>query len=492
MLRDLKYFQARDPAIGNIIEKLSDEHADRTGISDAWTLRDGILLCRGLMYIPAYETLKVRVLQQAHDALEVGHPGQAKTLEVIQRNFYWPNMRTFINEYIRSCDACQRNKAAHHKPYGLLHPLPVPIGPWLSLSMDHIVDLPRSHGFNAVLVVVDRMTKMTHFIKSNTTDDARTLARQFLDNIFRVHGLPNDIVSDRGPTFASAWWTEFLKMLKVRPNLSTAFHPQSDGQTERVHQSLELHLRTFCEYLMTDWVDLLPLAEFAYNATHHSTIGMTPFYANFGYHPRMSLTSMDSPVPSVEKRMDQIDEAHEMAQRSIARALEQHTLWANKHRLPSPDFNPGDKVWLLRRNIRTARPSDKLDSKKLGPFEIERKIGQSAFRLLLPQSMRIHPTFHVSLLEKWYPNVHPERMDPVHPNPDVPGNEERFDIERILDSRFRRDVLQYFVKWKNYGADDNSWAVAADLPDDEPLVIDFHTTHPTKPGYERVRPRTRH
>lgn len=153
----MKRYQRLDPDVSNIVAALEDpDDENRDDVPPGYRLNDGVLTTRGLIYVPNSEDIKVRILKQAHDSKETGHPGQAKTLEVIRRNFFWPRMRDFINEYINSCDACQRNKAVHHKRYGLLKPLPIPTGPWRSLSMDHIVDLPRSQGYNAILVVVDR------------------------------------------------------------------------------------------------------------------------------------------------------------------------------------------------------------------------------------------------------------------------------------------------------------------------------------------------
>jgi hypothetical protein len=196
-------------------------------------------------------------------------------------------------------------------------------------------------------------------------------------------------------------------MLNVKPNLSTAFHPQTDGQTERIHQTLELHLRTYCDYLQDDWSELLPLAEFAYNSAHHSSIGMSPFFANYGYHPRLSLTLHDEKSPAAYNHVLELQETHEKAKESITAALEKQAYWADKRRMTPPDFEEGDKVWLLRRNLHTTRPSSKLDAKKLGPFVIEKKVSDTAFRLTLPGTMRIHPTFHVSLLEKYNENRFP-------------------------------------------------------------------------------------
>lgn len=488
IIADLKRYQRNDPDVSHWLEILEDPHANRDDVPANYTLsREGYLLTRGIIYVPDYESLKVRILQQAHDSREAGHPGQLKTLEIVRRNFFWPRMRQFINEYINSCETCQRNKSSHHHPYGLLKPLPVPEGPWRSISMDHIQDLPRSRGYDRILVVVDRLTKQAHFISAKETDDARLLAKQFQDNIFRIHGLPSDIVSDRGATFSSQWWKEFLRMLDVKPNLSTAFHPQSDGQTERVNQTIELYLRCYCDYLQDDWTDLLSLAEFAYNSTHHSAIGMTPFYCNLGYHPRMSIDILDNSVPDAEARLMKIRDAHEAAHENIRKANQQYAFWANKKRVAPPEFEVGERVWLLRRHIETMRPSSKLDAKRLGPFEITAKIGDRAFRLHLPGSMKIHNVFHVSLLEKFTPNRHPGREPPERPDPVVIDGRERYVAERILDSRMHQGQLDYYIHWRGYPPEDRTWCWASDFPPQDPMVIQYHTRHPNKPGRERIQ-----
>lgn len=497
LLEKIQEALTQDPTSSKIIDKISanrdsaptdpaqDSQEDDEEMNEEenslYTLVDDLLYQQDLLYIPDSEPIKVQLLQQAHDAPESGHPGVAKTLEILQRNYTWPRMKKFVEEYISSCDACQRTKSSRHSRYGLLQPLPVPEGPWQSLSMDHIVDLPPSKGYDSVLVVVDRLTKQSHYIKAKKTDTSRDLAQQFLDNIFRLHGLPKDIVSDRGTTFTSQWWKEFLRLLRIKPNYSTAFHPQSDGQTERVNQSLEQHLRLYCDYLQDDWADLLPLAEFSQNTTFHSSIGMSPFYAVHGCHPRISVTMNQSSVPDVSARLQNIKDAQKQAKENILKAQGQHAYWANKRRLPAPEIAVGDSVWLLRRNVRTARPSDKLDDKRLGPFEILAKIGPSAFRLKLPATMKIHNVFHVSLLEKHHSNKLPSRQADPPPDPIIEAdNDQVYIVEQVLDLRLRRRRVEYLVEWEGYGHEDRTWEVADNLHSD--LIEDFHSRYPSKPG----------
>ena len=207
-------------------------------------------------------------------------------------------------------------------------------------------------------------------------------------------------------------------------NLSTAFHPESDGQTERVNESVELHLRIFCGYLKNDWADLLPMAGFAYNSTHHSSIAMSPFFANHGYHPRMSITVEDSTAPDAEESLRCLRAAHCSAEAFIKHALEAHTFWANKKRIPAPDYEVGDELWLMRRlpkRLPHGTPCYHAHPK--------------------------NPVIHVSLVGKYIANRHPQRYVTHPPDPTIVDDVQRYFIERIRDSHFPRGRLDYFVHW---------------------------------------------
>jgi hypothetical protein len=247
-------------------------------------IEDGILYRKMKLWVP--KDLIKMVLESEHDSRIAGHFGQDKTIELIRRNFWWPRMDETIIDYVQSCTECQKDKTACHQQYGLLQPLELPYAPWQSIAMDFITDLPESSGCDQLWVVVDRFTKMAHFIPlqkdGKTTED---LARIFAREIWKLHGLPTDIVSDRDSRFTSTTWKAFIGTLGIKPRMSTAFHPQTDGQTERQNQTIEAYLRSFVNHEMDDWVDLLPMAEFAYNNSVTSATGLSPFYANYGYHP---------------------------------------------------------------------------------------------------------------------------------------------------------------------------------------------------------------
>jgi hypothetical protein len=197
-----------------------------------YRLEDDLLLHRGKVYVPQKEEIKRSILKLYHDSMLAGHPGRAQTLELVGRGYYWPSMKMFINQYIDQCLDCQQNKNQHTRLHGKLQPLPIPESPWKFISYDYIPDLPKSNGFNAILVVVDRFTKMAHFIPACTDDTADIAAMRIRRNVWRLHGLPTDTVSDRGTQFHAALIKGLYEHLGIKPRFSTAYHPETDGQTE--------------------------------------------------------------------------------------------------------------------------------------------------------------------------------------------------------------------------------------------------------------------
>ena len=206
-----------------------------------FSLKDGLLFRNKLLYIPDCPA-RLQVLQHCHDIPMARHFGVHKTLELITRSYWWPQLRSFVEDYVRTCDACCRSKIPRHQPYGLLQPLPTPIGPWKSISLDFITDLPLSKGYDTILTVVDRFTKMAHFLPCVKTFTSQQMVNLVMREVFKHHGLPNDIVSDRGPQFISKIWKHLLEILKISSKLCSSYHPQTDSQTERTNQTLKQYL----------------------------------------------------------------------------------------------------------------------------------------------------------------------------------------------------------------------------------------------------------
>ncbi|SOV03297.1 uncharacterized protein UDID_18617 [Ustilago sp. UG-2017a] len=418
-----------------------------------------LLTYRDSVCVPDVDDLRLLIIQDRHNSPSVGHPGRRKTLSLVRRSFFWPGLSKFVHTFVDSCETCRRIKAARHKPYGHLKSLPVPPHPWSSISMDLIEQLPPSSGFTAILVVVDRLTKMATFVPTTNTLDAPELAKLFLRHVYSKHGLPTSIMSDRGSEFTSHFWRSLSALLGIGNHFSSAYHPQSDGQTERVNQVLEQYLRGYSNHLQTNWSDLLPLAEFSYNNAEHASTQLTPFFANYGYHPRFSFDNTDPAslplFPAARLYADQLKQLHEYVRGELDKANRQSAEQFDKHRLPSPQFQPGDRVWLSADNIRSLCPTKKLDYRRLGPFSVSEIISSHAYRLQLPPSMKIHNVFHVDRLEPYVANTIPNRVQPPPPPVEVESDLE-YEVEQILDSKVDhhyRDPLFYLVRWVGYGPD---------------------------------------
>jgi hypothetical protein len=352
--------------------------------------------------------------------------------------------------------------------------------------MDYIVELPMSNGHDAVYVCVDRLTKMAHFIPTTSNVTAEQTAQLYLQNIFKLHGLPNNIVSDRGTQFTAKFTRRLLELCDIKSNKSTAYHPQSDGQTERVNQVLEQYLRVFCDYQQDDWYQLLPLAEFVYNNAQNASTGVSPFYANYGYHPRSSprlVVTEEVINPRAEELAAKIRKIHTQLRSQLESAQADYKEKYDRHVKEHPPFAVGDKVWLMRKYIKTNRPSQKLDVKRLGPFKILEIVGESkvAFKLELPPQMRIHPVFHASLLEPYKANTLPGRMQPPPP-PILVENELEYVVDEVLDSKIDRGKLRYYIDWEGYPSEDRTWEPVSHLKNAKEAVAQFHVRYPNRPS----------
>jgi len=235
-------------------------------ISLAECTKDGNRLrYRDRLYVPADEPLKLAIIREHHDPPAAGHPGRSKTHELVTQRYHWPSMRKEIARYVANCHICQRSRTTRHAPFGILCPLSSPYRPWQDISMDFVTGLRWSSGNDAIWVVVDRLTKMRHLVPCRTTIDAPLLADLFLDNIWKHHGLPLTIISDGGPQFAAEFRETICHRLKIDQYLSTAFHPETDSQTERVNSIIEQYLRSYVNSQQDDWCQWLPMAEFKGN-----------------------------------------------------------------------------------------------------------------------------------------------------------------------------------------------------------------------------------
>ena len=328
--------------------------------------------------------------------MSTAHPGRNKTRKLLGARYYWPRMTTDIDRFVRNCDSCRRADVPRDKTPGLLRPLPIPARPWQHISMDfHELPVDRK-GYDMALIIVDRFAKRTFSIPCFKNIDAKESARLFIHYVYRIYGPPDSIVSDRGPQFVSAFWKEFTGILGIKLKLSTAYHPQTDGQTEIANQYLDQRLRPFVNYFQDNWAELLPVMDYAQATLPHDSTGYAPIQLEMGYMPRTSfdwepvtdgLQSARNTLSRDEARKytERLQDAWERARKNLERSQQAMAKQANKHRREL-DFDVGDYVWVTTKNWKTNRPSRKLGYQMAGPYEVLERVG-NAYRLWLPNSI---------------------------------------------------------------------------------------------------------
>ncbi|KAJ9532599.1 hypothetical protein QJQ45_010661 [Haematococcus lacustris] len=434
---------------------------------------------RNQIVVPNCPELKTRILVEMHDAQFAGHVGITKTLERISRMFWWPRMRSEVRHYVANCDACQRNKSVNTKLGGLLTPLAIPYDRWESISMDLITKLPPGeHGFDAIAVFVDRLSKMVHFVPCRESMNAESFARLFIDNVFKHHGVPREIISDRGSHFTNHFWASIMTILGVKECKSSAYHPQSDGQTERYNRTLEEMLRHYISPAQSDWPFFLSLAEFAVNNSWQESIQSTPFLVNTGQSPLTpALLELPGEVycPTARRLSEWWQSNVKQARHFMELAQRRQAYMANKGR-QEVEYHTGQLVLLSTKNLRM-KPgkAKKLLPRFIGPFKVLEHVGPVAVRLDLPQAMaRMHPVFHVSLLRP-YTSEHPHLPPPVEWLDEAP----LYEVEKLLAHRGVRagKARGYLVKWQGYDDSYNTWEPRNNLVNCLEVLTAYNAVH---------------
>jgi hypothetical protein len=441
-----------------------------------WEELDGLVYYRGRLYVPDDKGLRQEVVHQCHDAPTAGHHGRDGTLELVSRHYWWPSMSSFVAKYVAGCDTCQRRKAGLH-PEAPTEPLDVPDGPWQVVGVDLVTGLPESNGYDTICTIVDHYTHVVHAVPCKSTIGAEGVAEIYVREVFRLHGIPGRFVTDRGPQFAARIMREFLRLLGIDAGLTTAYHPQANGMTERMNAEVVKYLRLFCDQRQDNWAPLLPMAEFVINSREVTALKNTPFEVQYGYRPNFTIPAgRSTPFPSVAQRLEHLREAHKDAEAAMRMAKEHLRSDNDVRARRSHMFTEVDKVWLDAKDIKVHQPSKKLGPKRLGPFTVVKRVGDLDYQLALPPSLKLHDVFHVDRLSPWKGNEVNGELPPP-PGPIEIDDEEEYEVEAILDSRFFRRRLQYLVQWKGYDAGHNMWIPWFNVNSEE-LVNAFHRRNP--------------
>ncbi|KAF1331550.1 Retroelement pol polyprotein, partial [Globisporangium splendens] len=466
---------AKDPAFEKVWKSLTPDSTfvKFNGLLFLKTSNSVFRLC-----VPSDKKLITQVIMEFHDAPTSAHPGIRRTQLKAAQWYYWPTLDKDIKEYVNSCETCARWKSSNRMKNGLLMPIPVPQECWEVVSMDFIVKLPVSNGYDAIFVAVDKLSKRAKYAPTHTTANAEDTARVFFDAVVRHHGVPKIIISDRDPKFISDFWKSLMKIMGIKLSMTTSHRPQADGQTERQNLVLEDALRCVVSYHGDDWNRHLGTIEYAHATLVNVSTKMSPFELDTGRKVSNliaeeinGIASSDFTVSIAEYAKRFATERQKIvnqARRNLLQAQERQKKYYDRKRR-DVKFKSGDLVMLDTKNlplktvnVNTDLKKAKLAAKKIGPFEIEHMVNDNVARLKLPRSMqRLNPTFNIDLLSPYSVNI---SKFPGRPLPkatpiilDTETGEELHIVEQLLKFRHFNRQREWFVKWHGLPSHESTW-----------------------------------
>ncbi|KAJ3514734.1 hypothetical protein NLJ89_g2201 [Agrocybe chaxingu] len=462
LVKELRNRYAEDPFFKRIVEKPNEfrNFEEQSGLIYLKNNEDRVL-CIPRILVKGRSAREI-VIAEAHSLL--AHLSASKTVEYLRQQVWWKDLVPDTKAFCETCTTCKRSKPNNQKPYGLLNPLPVPGLPWESVGVDFVGPLPessnRNGSFDSITVVICLLTSMVHLIPSRTTYTAKQVAELMFEEVYRHHGLPKNIISDRDSLFTSVFWGTLHKLLGTSLKMSSAYHPQTDGSTERANRTVTQMLRQCISDDQKDWVAKLPAIEFAINSARSASTGYAPFFLNSGQMPRPMI--WDNPAkaeyPAVRTFAQQKKLALLAAQDSILAARVKQTRDANRKRQTAP-FKEGDLVYVSTKNISFAKGlARKLIPKYIGPYKVLKDFNNQSFRIALPPHLKqrgVHDVFHSSLLRIHIPND--DRLFPGRLDTQLgigPETTEEWAVDRILSHSGSKKGAIFEILWS---AGDKTW-----------------------------------
>jgi transposase InsO family protein len=470
-----KPYEFRLKAIKENARRFPPEARCNQQVADCSINAHGRLMFRERLWLPCWEPLTTTVIQIAHDSPLGGHPGKNTLFNILKRDYHWEGMSQDIRRFTHNCNQCWGGHNSRRRRQGLLRPLPIPDRFWQQISIDFMTNLPaeNSQAPRFLMVITDRLSKYVQ-LEAMTSMTAEACATRFRDVWWRFRGFPSQIISDRGSDWVGQFWSTLCKEVGVEQLLSTAHHPQTDGSTERTNQEVQAVLRVMVSFAQYDWPTHLPACQLALNNRDSSTTGHSPNLILLGYNvdllervPTPTNTNT-SPQSRALQFLDRLREGADLAQASIAYIQQRQMEATNVSRRPAERFQVGDYVWLSLRNIKTNRPSKKLDWVQ-AKYKVVAVPSPLTVTLDVPRGL--HPTFHVDLVERAASDPLPsQRITDDRPGPqwilDEEDNSlrEEYGVEAILsakNARGRGNKRQVLVKWIGY--DNPTWEPLSQL-----------------------------
>ena len=475
LIERIKIAQSNDPQLQKIRDLINLGSQSKFCIHEDGSLRFGNQLC-----VPNDPDLKAEILKEAHNTSYTIHPGGTKMYRDLRETFWWNNMKREIAQYVAQCLVCQQVKMEHQRPAGFLQPLPIPERKWEDITMDFVTGLPRTPtGKDAIWVIVDRLTRSAHFLAIRVDFSLERLARLYINEIVRLHGAPASIVSDRDRRFVSQFWESVHKAMGTNLKFSTAFHPQTDGLSERTIQTLEDMLRACVIDFKGSWDEHLPLVEFAYNNSYQASIKAAPYEALYGRKCRSPICWDDVGERRllgpeiVQQTIDKIQVIKERLQ--TAQSRQKSYADVRRRKL---EFQVGDHVFLRispTKGVMRFGFRGKLSPRFVGPFEVLERMGKVAYRLALPPSLSgVHNVFHVSMLRKYIPDSsHVVDYEPLKLRDDLTYEEQPVKIVDKKEQELKRRTIHYVkVQWRNQSVREATWELEDEMKEKYPYLFE--------------------
>ena len=445
------------------LQKIRDDIASGAHQHKGFSLENGVLYYKGRLVIPRTSPLIATIIGEFHNSPIGGHSGETKTYQRMASELFWVGMRKDVARFVQECPICQQHKYLATTPAGLLQPIPLPAQVWDEVTMDFIEGLPRSDGIDTILVVVDRLSKYAHFIGLKHPFTAATVAAIFVREVIKLHGIPNSIISDRDRIFLSHFWKELFKLQGSTLKRSTAYHPQSDGQSEVVNRCLETYLRCFASEQPRNWARWLPWAEYWYNTSPHASTHCTPFRALYGRDPPRLIRYErgTATVSAVDQQLEDRDAILDDLRMHLLRSQQKMKVYADASRHHA-EFQPGEMVYLKLRPYRqqslAKRRFEKLAARYYGPYKVIERVGSVAYRLELPATAAIHPVFHISQLRPARGQTLSSAALPPQLTADLEMEVEPDTLLAVRPkARGNPNEVEVLLKWKNLPEFEATW-----------------------------------
>jgi hypothetical protein len=471
--------------IEDVLEKKNDRQKQQNQIFLSSARFDKKLQAVELTIV--FEQNRLSLMQEMHDQFSFDHLDVNKIIRLLRRNYRWSEMIRDVKQFIRNCHTCRRAKTAKNKYNELLNLLSMSNRSWIDITLDFVIELFDSRDYNAVFMIIDRLSKMHHYISCTTNENETTTektAKLLIQHVWKLHELLTTMIYDRDLQFISLVWNIICKMLKIKAKLFIAFHSKTNEQSEIFNQEMKRYLRAYVNHQQNDWADWLSMTEYAFNAFISIITQMSSFLVNYEFESRMSFDQMKFDENTAKDRVNRFREREivftmkniwKFAKKHMKKSQQSQITYANRHRIFASNYQVENQVWLSIKNIQIDRSFKKLDHKMLESFKILEK-RDSSYKLELLIEMNIHSVFHIFLLRKDLENFL-SRQIISSSSFVVIDDEEKFDVKNIIDSRLtERSInkkLQYKIKLMRYSSD-RKWYSIENFENAKEIVADYH------------------